>query len=81
MAEQSKPQPSVSEIMEKATKKALSGGLAGMGAQAINVLALMWMRTIMNYQYRFGWSLRPLILEAISAMFEAFKGLFPNGSA
>merc|ERR1712203_885270 len=37
--------------------KALSGGLAGMGAQAINVLALMWMRTIMNYQYRYGGTL------------------------
>jgi len=54
MAEQSKPTPSFEEIMSKASKKALSGGLAGMGAQAINVLALMWMRTIMNYQYRHG---------------------------
>merc|ERR1719262_635490 len=49
-----KPAPSFSEIMTKASKKALSGGLAGMGAQAINVLTLMWMRTIMNYQYRYG---------------------------
>jgi len=49
-----KPTPSFSEIMTKASKKALSGGLAGMGAQAINVVTLMWMRTIMNYQYRYG---------------------------
>jgi len=49
-----KPTPSFSEIMNKAGKKALTGGLAGMGAQAINVLTLMWMRTIMNYQYRYG---------------------------
>mmetsp|Transcript_127640 Transcript_127640/g.397527 ORF Transcript_127640/g.397527 Transcript_127640/m.397527 type:complete len:283 (+) Transcript_127640:78-926(+) len=53
MSEQKDP-PSMSEIMTKASKKALSGGLAGMAAQAINVLALMWMRTIMNYQYRYG---------------------------
>jgi len=51
--EQKEP-PSLQEIMNKAGKKALSGGLAGMAAQAINVLALMWMRTIMNYQYRYG---------------------------
>jgi len=40
------------EIMTKASKRALSGGIAGMGAQAINVVTMMWMRTIMNYQYR-----------------------------
>jgi len=50
MAE-SKPAPSMQEIMSKASKKALSGGIAGMSAQAINVCTLMWMRTIMNYQY------------------------------
>merc|ERR1712207_99248 len=49
-----KPTPSFNEILNKASKKALSGGIAGMGAQSINVLALMWMRTIMNYQYRYG---------------------------
>jgi len=53
MAE-SKPAPSMQEIMSKASKKALSGGIAGMSAQAINVCTLMWMRTIMNYQYRYG---------------------------
>ena len=37
--------PSFTEIMTKASKKALSGGVAGMCAQAINVLALMRMRT------------------------------------
>jgi len=40
--------------MTKASKKALSGGIAGMAAQAINVVTLMWMRTIMNCQYRYG---------------------------
>jgi len=49
-----KAPPSLGEIMTKASKKALSGGIAGMAAQAINVVTLMWMRTIMNCQYRYG---------------------------
>merc|ERR1719229_2087475 len=51
---QSAPPPSLGEVMTKASKRALSGGIAGMGAQAINVVTMMWMRTIMNYQYRYG---------------------------
>merc|ERR1712136_291587 len=31
-----------------------SGGVAGAAAQGINVCTLMWMSTIMNYQYRYG---------------------------
>jgi len=50
----SKSPPSWNEVMNKAGKKALSGGLAGMSAQAVNVCTMMWMRTIMNYQYRYG---------------------------
>merc|ERR1712032_1296342 len=34
--------------------KAFVGGIAGGGAQMANVLPLMWMRTIMEYQYRHG---------------------------
>ena len=30
------------------------GGLAGAAAMGINVCALMWIRTTINYQYRFG---------------------------
>eukprot|EP00928_Gymnodinium_smaydae_P049932 TRINITY_DN33543_c0_g1_i1.p1 TRINITY_DN33543_c0_g1~~TRINITY_DN33543_c0_g1_i1.p1 ORF type:complete len:329 (+),score=45.49 TRINITY_DN33543_c0_g1_i1:78-989(+) len=37
-----------------ATKRALNSGVAGMGTQAVNVCLLMWMRTIMQYQYRHG---------------------------
>jgi len=54
MADTKKSAPSIGEIMNKAGKKALSGGLAGMSAQAVNVCTMMWMRTIMNYQYRYG---------------------------
>merc|ERR1719199_1404896 len=74
-----KHEPSMSEIMQKASKKALSGGLSGMAAQAINVLALMWMRTIMNYQYRYGGELMPTIkkLYAEGGVPRFYRGLAP----
>jgi len=80
MAEQSKPAPSFSEIVSKASKKALSGGLAGMAAQAINVLALMWMRTIMNYQYRYGGGLAETVkkLYAEGGIPRFYRGLAPG---
>jgi len=80
MAEQSKPAPSMSEIISKASKKALSGGLAGMAAQAINVLALMWMRTIMNYQYRYGGGLAETVkkLYAEGGIPRFYRGLAPG---
>ena len=43
-----------SQIMQKATGAAFRGGIAGASAQAINVMGLMWMRTVMNYQYRYS---------------------------
>lgn len=41
-------------IFEKAKKKALGGGKAGALAAVVQVLSLMWLRTSMNYQYRYG---------------------------
>ncbi|KZP25769.1 mitochondrial carrier [Athelia psychrophila] len=38
----------------KALKSALGGGLSGAAAMVLQVLTLMPMRTIMNYQYRYG---------------------------
>jgi len=43
-----------SEVLEKASKSAMRGGIAGAFAMGANVGALMWMRTTMNYQYRNG---------------------------
>jgi hypothetical protein len=75
----SKPAPSFSEIMTKASKKALSGGLAGMAAQGINVLALMWMRTIMNYQYRYGGTFAEVVknMYAEGGIPRFYRGLAP----
>ncbi|CBY33619.1 unnamed protein product [Oikopleura dioica] len=44
------------EILEKASKRALGSGGAGASAMVVQVCSLMWMRTIMNYQYRYGMS-------------------------
>ncbi len=35
-------------------EKAVRGGTSGAAAMAIQVTSLMWMRTTMNYQYRYG---------------------------
>lgn len=45
---------SVYEILSTSSKKAFKGGIAGASAAVVQVLALMWLRTIMNYQYRYG---------------------------
>lgn len=55
-------------IIKKATNRALGGGIAGGAAMAINVCALMWMRTTVNFQYRYG-----------MGTMEAFRHLYKEG--
>jgi len=50
-------------IISKAATKALGGGKAGASAAIIQVLTLMWLRTTMNYQYRFGGTLSSSLKE------------------
>lgn len=47
-----------SAVLDKATKKALGGGKAGATAAVVQVISLMWLRTAMNYQYRYGGNLQ-----------------------
>lgn len=47
---------SMQEILQRAGKRALGGGLTGAAAMGIQVGSLMWLRTTMNYQYRHGTS-------------------------
>lgn len=51
-----------------------------MGAQAINVLTLMWMRTIMNYQYRYGGTITDVVktLYADGGIPRFYRGLAPG---
>jgi len=55
-------------ILQTSLNKAFHGGIAGSMAMVIQVTSLMWMRTIMNYQYRYG-----------SKTSEAFRTLYKDG--
>ena len=46
-------------------KKSINSGMAGSMAMCIQVSSLMWLRTIMNYQYRYG----KTIPEAIKTLY------------
>eukprot|EP01066_Platyproteum_vivax_P010719 Platyproteum_vivax@DN4832_c0_g1_i1.p1 len=63
----------------KAKESAFRGGIAGASAQVINVFALMWMRTTMNYQYRYGTGTLSAIkhLYAEGGIFRFYRGLAP----
>lgn len=41
-------------ILNNSLKKAIGGGLSGSGAMIIQITSLMWLRTTMNHQYRYG---------------------------
>ena len=46
----------LNQILIKAGKRGIGGGIPGAIAGVIQVLTLMWLRTIINYQYRYGTS-------------------------
>ncbi len=48
----------LSQILAKAAKKGLGGGIPGFVAGVIQVLTLMWLRTVVNYQCRYGTTFR-----------------------
>jgi hypothetical protein len=79
MADKKEAPRDLGAIMKKASERALQGGLAGAGAMFINVGALMWMRTTVNYQYRHGSSttvaLKTLYKEGGIPRF--YRGLVP----
>jgi hypothetical protein len=45
---------SFSDILKKAGKIGMGGGVPGFIAGVVQVISLMWLRTIMNYQCRYG---------------------------
>ena len=57
--------PPLSETLKAAAKKALGGGLAGALAMVVQVAALMWMRTTINFQHAEGMS----TLDAMSTLY------------
>ena len=48
----------LNQILIKAGKRGIGGGIPGAIAGAIQVITLMWLRTIINYQYRYGVSFK-----------------------
>lgn len=61
-----------------ALKKALGGGLSGAAAMVLQVLTLMPLRTVMNYQYRYGTTTKEAIkiLNADGGFPRFYQGLF-----
>lgn len=57
-----------STVLHKALKRAVGGGLPGAIAGIIQVLSMMWLRTVINYQYRYG-----------SSFTQAFTALYGMG--
>lgn len=49
--------PTFGEIMHKALKAAFRGGTFASLASCMQVLSLMWLKTTVNYQYRYGGTL------------------------
>ena len=58
----------MNQILIKAGKRGLGGGLPGAVAGVVQVTTLMWLRTIINYQCRYGTTFR-----------QAFTTLFHDG--
>ncbi|KAL3901330.1 MAG: hypothetical protein SGPRY_012294 [Prymnesium sp.] len=66
-------------IVEESMRRALGGGIAGASAMSIQVAVLMWMRTTVEYQYRYGSStssvMRTLYRQGGVGRF--YQGFFP----
>lgn len=68
VAYSSRENETLAETLKRAGKRALGGGLPGAAAMGVQVLSLMWLRTTVNYQYRYGMSTS-----------EALKHLYKEG--
>lgn len=52
----------LSQILAEAGRKGLGGGVPGFVAGVIQVLTLMWLRTVVNYQSRYGTTFRQTLI-------------------
>lgn len=71
--------PPVKVVLLAALQKAIRSGSSGFVAGTLQVLAFMWLRTAMNYQYKFGGTLMQTLrkLYAEGGIARLYKGLFP----
>jgi len=65
----------ISDIFEKSVKS----GLSGASAMTIQVSSLMWLRTTMNYQYKFGGAMIPTMKSLYNegGFLRFYKGYLP----
>ncbi|CAK9057396.1 unnamed protein product [Durusdinium trenchii] len=70
---------SLGQVLILALQKAWRSGSAGFVAGTMQVLAFMWLRTAMNYQYKFGGTLLEVLkkLWAEGGLPRLYQGLFP----
>merc|ERR1719445_1514245 len=71
--------PGLGAVILTAISKAVRSGSAGFVAGTMQVLAFMWLRTVMNYQYKFGGTLMEVLkkLYAEGGIARLYRGLFP----
>jgi hypothetical protein len=69
----------VPKTMKEITIKAAKSGIAGASAMAIQVSSLMWMRTTMNYQFKYGGGFIPTlkILYKDGGIVRFYRGIIP----
>lgn len=67
------------QALQQSLDRALSGGIAGAMAMSLQIGSLMWLRTTMNYQYRYGMSMRQALstLYAEGGVPRFYRGLGP----
>jgi len=56
----------IAEILRRSKVKAFRGGLSGAAAGAAQVITLMWLRTAVNYQYRYGGTMSDAMVQLYS---------------
>ena len=67
-------------IISKSLNKAFKGGISGATAMVCQVGSLMWLRTTMNYQYRYGYSTSTAIKKLYAEEFGVTYPLFAKKS-
>ena len=67
------------ELLNKSLNKAIGGGISGSLAMGTQVLSLMWLRTTMNYQYRYGYNTTTAIktLYKDGGIARFYRGILP----
>lgn len=67
------------ENLQLIIDKSLKSGMSGAGAMTIQVSSLMWLRTTMNYQYKYGGKMIPTIrsLYAEGGITRFYRGIMP----